>query len=242
MDLDARNEDRLAARIEHRSGFARGFLELARIRFIKVQMPVPFEDLGGHFDLAVDHVAVNLDIARALFGPYGANDRMQVLRGGSRVGYYARGTGDLVVDASLRFDLAGLVMDERAELALLFPRAAGEDKERHPLGERPGDGIDHVVAAGAVGNAYDADFAGRAGIAVGGEANARFMREGENFEIMFLAQRKEELEGKIAGYAENVTYACFAQIGDQKVANGYVPLHRFISLPQVHCSQKGARA
>jgi hypothetical protein len=57
------------------------------------------------------------------------------------------------------------------------------------------------------------------------------MREGENFEIMLLAQRKEELEGKIAGNAENVTYACLAQIGDQKVADGHVPFHRVISLP-----------
>jgi hypothetical protein len=59
---------------------------------------------------------------------------------------------------------------------------------------------------------------------------------------MLLAQCKEELEGKIAGYAENVTYACFTQIGDQEVADGHVPFHRVISSPGVDCTQKGARA
>ena len=75
----------------------------------------------------------------------------------------------------LRFDLAGLVMDQRAEFALLFAGTAGENQDRHALGERSRDWIHHVVAAGAVGDAYDSDLAGRARVAVGGEADARLM-------------------------------------------------------------------
>ncbi len=67
-------------------------------------------------------------------------------------------------------------MDQGAQLALALAGTAGEDQHRHPLGERAGYRVDHVVAAGAVGHADHADPAGGAGIAVGGEANPRFVR------------------------------------------------------------------
>src|SRR6266481_1004397 len=95
----------------------------------------------------------------------------------SRVVEDARGAGELVVDAELRVDLLGLMMDQLPELALLLARPAAHDEDRHPLRERAGDGIHHVVAAGAVGDADDPDAAGRARVAVGGEADPRLVRE-----------------------------------------------------------------
>jgi len=40
-----------------------------------------------------------------------------------------------------------------------------------------------------------------------------------------LAEREEQLEGEIAGDAEDLANADFLQIGDQKIAERHVPLH-----------------
>src|SRR5271157_3297940 len=98
-----------------------------------MEATVPFEDLVGNFDLAIDHVAVDLDIAGTLFGPHRAHHVVKFARGAARIGEHARGAGNFLIDTMLRFDLAGLMMDERAELALLLARAAREDQKRHAL-------------------------------------------------------------------------------------------------------------
>ena len=67
--------------VEHRGGLARRLLDLARVGFVKVQMAVPFDQFVGHLDLAVDHVAMDLDVAGALLGPYRAHHVVQFMRG-----------------------------------------------------------------------------------------------------------------------------------------------------------------
>jgi len=56
MNLDARDQHRLTARIEHLGGLARSLGDLMRIGGMKMQIAVPFDDLVGHLDFAIDHV------------------------------------------------------------------------------------------------------------------------------------------------------------------------------------------
>ena len=124
VNLDAGDQHRLAALVEHRGGFVRRFLDLARVGFLEVQAPVPFDQILGDFDLPIDHVAMNLDIAGPLLGPDALDDAMQFVGGGARIGQHRARASDFIIDAALRFDLARLVMNQGAELALLFARAA----------------------------------------------------------------------------------------------------------------------
>ncbi len=151
-------------------------LDFARIGFLEVQAPVPFDQFVGNFDLAIDHVAMNLDVAGPLLGPDGAHDAMQFECGGARLGQHRRRAGDFLIDAMLRFYFAGLMMDQRSEFAFLLAGAAGENQNRHALGERSRNRIHHVVTAGAVGHADHADSSGRARVTVGSESDAGFMR------------------------------------------------------------------
>src|SRR5258708_15290457 len=116
---------------------------------------------------------MNLDVAGALLGPDGAHDAMQFHRGSARLGQHRRRAGDFLIDAMLRFDLASLVMYQRSEFAFFLARTAGENHDRHALGERSRDRIYHVVAAGAVGHAGAADSPVRAPPAFAREAGAR---------------------------------------------------------------------
>jgi hypothetical protein len=75
----------------------------------------------------------------------------------------------------LRFDLAGLVVNESAEFAFLFSGTAGENQNRDPLGERAGHRVDHVVTSSAVGHARHADLSGRPRVAVGGKPDPRLV-------------------------------------------------------------------
>ena len=78
MDLDARDQHGLAALIEHRGGLARRLLESARVGLVKSQLAVPLDQFVGHVDLAVNHVAMDLDIAGALLRPNRAHHVMQL--------------------------------------------------------------------------------------------------------------------------------------------------------------------
>ena len=223
MDLDARDQHRFAALIEYRGGFACRLFEPARVGFVKPQMAIPFQQLVGHFDLAIDHVAMDFDIAGALLGPDRAHHIMQLHRGAARIGQHRRGAGDFLVDAMLGFDFARLMVNQRAQLALLFAGAARQDEQRHALGKRARHRIDHVVAARAVGHADDADFAGRARVAVGRETDARLVRKGQDLRPLAPAQGEKQLEREVARNAENVGYADLAQVGDQEIAHRHVP-------------------
>ncbi len=98
----------------------------------------------------------------------------------------------------LRLDLLRLVVDELSELALLLARAAADDQDRHALGERARDRVHHVVAAGAVGDADDADAAGRARVAVGGEADAGLVRQGDDLRAARPPELEEQVDHEIA--------------------------------------------
>src|SRR5580704_3117143 len=225
VNLDAGDQHRLAARVEHRGRLVRRLLDLARVGFLKMQPPVPFDQLLGDFDLPVHHVAVNFDIARPLLGPDSLDDAMQLVGGGAWIAQHSAGAGNFIVYAALRFDLARLVMNQGAELALLFTGTAGKNQNRYALRKRSGDGIYHVVAAGAVGDADDADFAGRARVAVGREAYARLMRQRDDFHPVLAPQREEQLQRQVAGNAKHVRHANLAQVRDQEIAQRHVPLH-----------------
>ena len=58
---------------------------------------------------------------------------MQVLRGAPRVSQHGGGAGDFLENAMLRFDVARLMMNQGAELALLLAGAAGKNQDRHAL-------------------------------------------------------------------------------------------------------------
>src|SRR5437667_282865 len=62
MNLDAGDQHRLAALVEHRGGFARRFFDLTRIGVVERQMAVPLDQVRRHLYLAVDHVAMNFDV------------------------------------------------------------------------------------------------------------------------------------------------------------------------------------
>ena len=168
---------------------------------------------------------MDLDVARALLGPNRAHHVVQLHRGAARIGQHRRGAGDFLVDAMLGLDLARLMVNQRAELALLLAGAAGQDEQRHALGKRARHRVDHVVAAGAVGHTDDADFAGGARIAVGRETDARLVREGHDLRPLAPAQGEKQLEREIARDAENVGCADLAQVGDQEIAHRHVPFH-----------------
>ena len=76
VNLDTSDQYRLAALVEHRGGFMRRFLDLARIGFLEVQATIPFDQVLGDFDFPIDHVAMNLDVAGPLLGPDAFHDAM----------------------------------------------------------------------------------------------------------------------------------------------------------------------
>src|SRR5207253_6452420 len=131
----------------------------------------------------------------------------------------ARGAGELPVDAELRLDLLRLVMDERAELALLFARPAADHQHGHALRERAGDRVHHVVPTRAVGDAHDADPSRGACVAVGREADARLVRERDDLEPARLPEAREQPQYEIARDAEEVRDADLLEVGDPEVAD-----------------------
>ena len=191
----------------------------------ELERAVPREDLLGHRDAALDHVAMDLEIARALLAPDRLHHLVHGLGGGADVVEQARRAGELAVDAQLRLDLLRLVVDQRAELALLVARTAAQHQQRHALGERSRDRVHHVVSARAVGDAHDADATGRARVAVGGEADARLVRQRHDAEPAARAEAQEEPQHEIAGDAEEMRDPDLAEVGDQEVAERHRGLH-----------------
>jgi hypothetical protein len=49
-------------------------------------MPVPVDELVGHLDDLIDHVAMNLDITGTLLRPDGVDYFVQLVSGAQRVG------------------------------------------------------------------------------------------------------------------------------------------------------------
>ncbi len=139
------------------------------------QFTVPRNDLFGHRDLAFDHVPVNLEVARLLIQPDGADHLVDLGGRAQRIVDELGGAGDFPVDVELGLDLSRLMVDQHAELAFFLSRAAADDENRHALGKRGGDRVDHVVTAGAVGYADGADAAGCARVTIGGKAHAGFV-------------------------------------------------------------------
>src|SRR5262249_32447520 len=142
----------------------------------------------------------------------------------------------LLVDAELRLDLLRLMVNQDAELVLLLARPAADDEHRDVLGERPADGIHHVVPTGAVGDAHHAEPPGRARVPVGGEADTRLVREGDDLEAAGPPQPREEAKHEVARNAEEVADADLLEVGDQEVAEAHPRSHR---IPGGPC---GARA
>ena len=238
VNLDTGDQHRLARLVEHRGGLVRRFLDLARVGLLEVQLAVPFDEFFRDFDLPIDHVAMNLDVAGPLLGPDVLDDAMQLVGGGAWIGQHGGRARHFVVNAALRFDLARLVMNQGAELALLLAGTAGKDQNRHALRKRSRDRIDHVMAAGAVGDADDADFAGRARVAVGRETDARLVRQRDDFHPVLAAQREKQLEREVAGDAKDMRHANLAQVRDQKIAQRHMPLHSASpSIDPVNCNK-----
>src|SRR5688572_18226680 len=146
------------------------------------QFTVPRNDLFGYRDLTFDHVSVNLEVARLLIQPDGADHLVDVSGSAQRIVDELGGAGDFPVDVELGLDLSRLMVDQHAELAFFLSRATADDENRHALGKRGGDRVDHVVTARAIGYADGADAAGCTRVTIGGKAHAGFMRQRNDLE------------------------------------------------------------
>ena len=224
--LDADHRERAARGVEPLGRFADRLLHLALVRATEGESPVPVDDLPRHRDPPLHHVAVDLEVARLLLAPHGSHDVVHALGRRVRVVEHARRTGELLVDAELRLDLLGLMVDEHAEPALLLARPSADHQHRHALGERAGDRVHHVVASGPVRDADDGEPPGGARVAVGGEADAGLVRERDDPEGAPFAEAQEEPDHQVARDAEEVRHADLLEVGDQEVAEGHRGAHR----------------
>src|SRR5262249_50669945 len=146
-------------------------------------------------------------------------------RGPPRIGQHARGARDFLVDAMLRFDFAGLMMDHRIELALFLTRTAGKNQQRHSFRKRARNRINHVVAAGAVGYEDHPDFAGRPRVTVRGEPDSGLVGERENLQSVLSSEDKKQLECQIAGDSEQMAYAELADVSCDELSQPHPPFH-----------------
>src|SRR5262249_6408091 len=108
----------------------------------------------------------------------------------------------------------------------LLAGTAADDEDRHTLRKRPRDRIHHVVTAGAVGDADDADAAGGARVAVGGEADAGLVRERYDAHAARPAALEEEMDDEVAGDAEEVGDADLLQVRDEEIADAHPRPHQ----------------
>ena len=187
--------------------------------------PVPLDQRGGDRDAALDHVAMDLEVPRALLAPHRAHDLVDVLGGRARVVDDAGRAAHLLVDPELRLDRLRLMVDEGPEAALVLTGPAADDQHRHALGERARDGIHHVVTARPVGDAHDPDAAGRARIPVGGEAHSRLVRQRDDLQPPWLPEPREEAQDEVPRDAEQVRDPDLVQIGDEEVAERHGRAH-----------------
>src|SRR5262249_16383602 len=124
--------------------------------------------------------------------------------------------------------LVALMMDQGAELALLVTGAAAQDQQGHAFGERAGDRVHHVVAAGTVGDAHHPDAARSARVAVGGEADAGLVRERHHAQTAPRPEAQKEPEDEVSGDAEEMRDADLSQVGDEEVAERHGRLQRSV--------------
>ena len=120
--------------------------------------------------------------------PDGANDFVDI-GGGSQwiIDDFCRAS-DLSIDAVLGFYFLRLMMNQDAKFAFLFARAAADDEQRDPLGEGPGDGVHHIMSAGAVSDTDHTDPTFRPSVAIGGKADPGLMGEGHDLEPSMPAE------------------------------------------------------
>src|SRR5262249_50404474 len=132
---------------------------------------------------------------------------------------------ELLIDAVLRFDLLGLVVDERAELAFLFAGPAADDQDRHALGKGSRYRIHHVVATRAVGDADDTDASAGARIAVGREAYTGLVRKRYDAQAALPPEAEEQTHDEIARNPEQMRHPDLLEVRHQEIAKTHASFH-----------------
>jgi hypothetical protein len=169
-------------------------------------------------DRTIDHVVGDFNVDGALVAEAGVDDADDFGGGALFVEKHGAGDGDFVVNPSLGFESFYFVMEQRIFLAVFSSRSAGDDDDGRFFGIGAGDGVDHVQAADAVGDAGEAD-AVEAGIRIGGETGAGFVGHGDGLDGRFVEPR-EGGECEVAGDAEGVLDAAGVEIGEEELAEG----------------------
>ena len=100
-------------------GIAHRFVELAPVRLRMGNSPFHETISLGTGILTFDHVAVNLEVARLLIQPDGADHLVDFSGRAQRIVDELGGAGDFPVDVELGLDLSRLMVDQHAELAFL---------------------------------------------------------------------------------------------------------------------------
>src|SRR5262245_20978595 len=217
IGLDAHQPERPLSAAQPFGGIAHRFVELAPFRLRMGQFTVPRNDLLRYRDLTFDHVAVNFEVARLLIQPDGADHLVDVSGRAQRIVDELGGAGDFPVDVQLGLDLPRLMVDQHAELGFFLSRAAADDENRHPLGKRGGNWVDHVVTAGSVGYADGADSAGRTRVTIGGKAHAGFVRKRNDLERPRATELEKQIDDQISRNAEEVENADLLEISDEVI-------------------------
>ena len=164
---------------------------------------------------------MDLQVTGLLLPPDGTHDVVHALGRRARVVEHPRGAGELLVDAVLRLDLLGLMVDEHAEAPLLLARPAADHEHRHALRERARHRVHHVVAARAVRDTDDGETSGGARISVGREPDARLVGQRDDPEGPPAAEAEKETDHEVARDAEEVGHTDFCEVGDEKVADAH---------------------
>ena len=224
--LDADHGERPARGVEALGRLADRLLDLPVVRPTKGERAVPLEDLARHGNPALHHVAVDLQVAGLLFPPDSTHDVVHALGRRARVVEHPCGAGELLVDAVLRLDLLGLMVDEHAEAPLLLARPAADHEHRHALRERARHRVHHVVAARAVRDTDDGETSGGARISVGREPDARLVGQRDDPEGPPAAEAEKETDHEVARDAEEVGHTDLCEVGDEKVAERHRGAHR----------------
>src|SRR5688500_10437924 len=122
-----------------------------------------------------------------------------------------------LVDLELRFEGFHFMVAQQAGFALELAWPARDDDERRLLGVRTRDRVDHVQPACAVGDQTHAEPVRDARGAIGGEANGRFMAEGDDTEPLVVLQRVVQVQHEVAGNSENLPHTRRVKLVEQKL-------------------------
>ena len=211
MHLDAGQDHRLAAAVEHRQRFVQALVQRRRIRRIGGRRRA--RAMRTHH---VHHVPRQLDVA----GPLVPLDGLQhavdfVIRGD---GVFQRGAGDRdpLEDLTLRGEVADAVVQQRIAFALLESGRAADHHDRRFFRIRAGHGVGQIQAAHAVGHA-DGAQAPHAGIGVRRKTGGVLAGRPDVLQRTVHDQVVEP-QHVIARHAENVLDAAFAQLIQQVLA------------------------